>query len=248
MSILVKVSTVAGMPLMHPDVAPLFEELRRRVRDKSGRDFLAICGDVSRAADFVSSKDGVANRSWHKTGRAFDYDQTNRSLVIVSDPKAGKQFFRTYLICAKQDGSQGVKRSLKHYNGGSPNAYVFDFTAEAEALGFQRIPAWSGWQKSYNRREFWHYEKRDGLTWDDAMLQLRGKARKSTEMVIGLSDRGENVKAVQRKLNLLDLLPLNEIDGIFGAKTQAAVKAFQLKSGLSVDGLVGPLTRAKLGV
>ena len=38
------------------------------------------------------------------------------------------------------------------------------------------------------------------------------------------------------------------IDGIFGTNTQAAVCAFQLAKGLSVDGLVGPLTWAKLWV
>ena len=35
-------------------------------------------------------------------------------------------------------------------------------------------------------------------------------------------------------------------DGKFGAKTQAAVKAFQTKNGLTSDGVVGPKTWAKL--
>jgi peptidoglycan hydrolase-like protein with peptidoglycan-binding domain len=32
------------------------------------------------------------------------------------------------------------------------------------------------------------------------------------------------------------------MDGIFGAKTLAAVRAFQRSRGLTVDGVVGPLT------
>ena len=44
----------------------------------------------------------VAYRSNHKTGRAFDYDQTSTAIVIVLEPRNGKTFFRTYLKCAKQ--------------------------------------------------------------------------------------------------------------------------------------------------
>lgn len=39
-----------------------------------------------------------------------------------------------------------------------------------------------------------------------------------------------------------------EIDGSFGAKTEAAVKAFQRAKGLTADGIVGPKTRAALGL
>lgn len=37
------------------------------------------------------------------------------------------------------------------------------------------------------------------------------------------------------------------VDGRFGPKTEKAVLAFQIKHSLSPDGIVGPLTRAKLG-
>ena len=172
MKVLVPISTKAPTPLMHPAAAAAFEKLREAVRIGSGVDFLARCGDVHRPADFHSSKDGVADRSWHKTGRAFDYDQTSTALVIVSEPRSGKQYFRTYLFCKKQDGSQGVKKTVRDYRGGSASGYLFDFTAAAESHGFKRIPAWTGWQKHYNRREFWHYQFDEGLTWEAAMAQL----------------------------------------------------------------------------
>lgn len=38
------------------------------------------------------------------------------------------------------------------------------------------------------------------------------------------------------------------VDGINGPKTKAAVKAFQKKYGLTQDGVVGPLTAAKMGI
>jgi peptidoglycan hydrolase-like protein with peptidoglycan-binding domain len=56
---------------------------------------------------------------------------------------------------------------------------------------------------------------------------------------------GEPVRRLQRALRRqpdLDIV----VDGVFGAKTEAAVKDFQQGSGLAVDGVVGPLTWAQL--
>jgi len=52
--------------------------------------------------------------------------------------------------------------------------------------------------------------------------------------------RGVWVKRVQWQLGGLS------VDGIFGPKTEAAVKAFQKKAGIAVDGIVGPVTWGKL--
>jgi hypothetical protein len=252
MGVLVKISAVAPTPQLHRTAAKAFERLREIVRDGAGFDFLARLGDALRPADFVSKKDGVANRSWHKTGRAFDYDQTSSKLVLVSEPRNGKQYFRTWLVCADQTGKFGVKRSLVDYRGGNCNAYVFDFTAAAEAQGFKRIPAWNGWRTHYNRREFWHYQLDEGLTWAAAMQQLRSgvgeNAVKSSSKTFGRNDRGPVVKQIQERLNELGLLPVNEIDAVYGAITFGAIKMFQKQNGLDADGLAGPNTLAALGI
>ena len=52
--------------------------------------------------------------------------------------------------------------------------------------------------------------------------------------------KGVEVKKLQEVLGGLT------VDGIFGAKTQAAVRAFQAAKGLKVDGIVGPQTWAAL--
>ena len=56
---------------------------------------------------------------------------------------------------------------------------------------------------------------------------------------------GDAVKALQEKLNAKGFDSGN-VDGIFGAKTYAAVTAFQKANSLGVDGIVGKLTWAKL--
>ena len=57
--------------------------------------------------------------------------------------------------------------------------------------------------------------------------------------------RGDDVKALQSMLNVLGF-DCGVVDGIFGDKTRAGVKAFQQAKGLVTDGIVGPLTRAAL--
>lgn len=59
--------------------------------------------------------------------------------------------------------------------------------------------------------------------------------------------RGEQVKAVQQKLIKWGYLK-GSADGIFGAKTKAAVIAFQKKNGLAADGIVGTRTAQALGI
>ena len=56
---------------------------------------------------------------------------------------------------------------------------------------------------------------------------------------------GDAVKTLQDKLNTLGYNSGN-VDGIFGAKTYAAVTAFQKANNLGVDGIVGKLTWGKL--
>lgn len=58
---------------------------------------------------------------------------------------------------------------------------------------------------------------------------------------------GDEVAELQALLNAKYGADL-DIDGVFGAKTEAAVKAFQQAHGLTADGVVGPKTRAALGV
>jgi N-acetylmuramoyl-L-alanine amidase len=58
---------------------------------------------------------------------------------------------------------------------------------------------------------------------------------------------GEEVKKIQTKLKNWGYYD-GDIDGIYGSKTVAAVKKFQQKNNLTVDGIAGPNTLKALGI
>ena len=64
-------------------------------------------------------------------------------------------------------------------------------------------------------------------------------------ITIKLGCKGEAVKTLQTALNKYGYNL--KVDGAFGTKTEAAVKDYQKKYGLSVDGIVGAKTWSKLG-
>ena len=64
----------------------------------------------------------------------------------------------------------------------------------------------------------------------------------AAEVVLKKGHRGPPVAKVQRKLGV------RPADGDFGPITERAVKRFQRRRGLAVDGIVGPATRRALGL
>ena len=59
-------------------------------------------------------------------------------------------------------------------------------------------------------------------------------------MLLKKGDNNENVKLMQQKLGIEPAVTN------FGPKTEAAVKEWQAKNGLTADGIVGPSTWAKI--
>ncbi len=78
-----------------------------------------------------------------------------------------------------------------------------------------------------------------------AMLLYPMMAQAATVLEVG--SRGDDVVKVQKRLIQYDYLD-GTADGKFGADTLAAVKLFQRRNGLTVDGKVGPATATALGV
>ncbi|MBP3464488.1 MAG: spore cortex-lytic enzyme [Clostridia bacterium] len=58
---------------------------------------------------------------------------------------------------------------------------------------------------------------------------------------------GSEVRQIQTKLKQWGYYT-GSVDGIYGSKTEAAVRSFQKKNGLTVDGIAGPRTLAAMGI
>lgn len=68
-----------------------------------------------------------------------------------------------------------------------------------------------------------------------------------TEALSKYGSRGEEVRQIQTKLKRWGYYKGN-VDGIYGSQTQAAVRWFQSKNGLAVDGIAGKNTLAAMGI
>ena len=69
----------------------------------------------------------------------------------------------------------------------------------------------------------------------------------SAQAALKRGSTGDDVSAVQRRLKQWGYYS-GAVDGIFGYATERAVKWFQEKNGLTVDGVVGPKTAAAMGL
>lgn len=140
--------------------------------------------------------------SWHKAGRALDlaleYKVDGVDQMLLTREDLGEQvYWRLYLRTAKQDGSMGEPLrenpwqfwwhivpadDPQAYDAGGrqvgiPSGYYVDVTALGKLHGWERIACYAiagdyHWATDSNGTEYWHYERTDGLTWWEAMLQI----------------------------------------------------------------------------
>lgn len=82
----------------------------------------------------------------------------------------------------------------------------------------------------------------DGYVGPQTKAQLMSSDAQANAMTIGMS--GETVERVQKLLKQLGYL--SSVDGYYGAKTEAAVRAFQTRNNLKADGKVGKNTMSVL--
>lgn len=105
-----------------------------------------------------------------------------------------------------------------------------------EVLGIQENPQRNGWSAGKN----YGHQILDILS---RILKMPDTT-KQDDNLLRLGDRGDAVKLLQHRLNLVGAI-LQE-DGDWGPLTDTAVRNYQYKAGLVVDGIVGPKTQAKL--
>lgn len=87
------------------------------------------------------------------------------------------------------------------------------------------------------------YKYNDSKIKGYCIIDYDGVTASSPNLKIGSS--GSNVKELQQNLNKLGY-DCGTADGIWGTKTENAVRKFQKDKGLEVDGIVGSATKAKI--
>lgn len=85
-----------------------------------------------------------------------------------------------------------------------------------------------------------------GLLFLDDIKDLTGYAG-SRAAISYYGSRGQEVRDIQTKLKRWGYYN-GDIDGIYGYQTYRAVRLFQSKNGLTIDGITGPETLAALGL
>lgn len=170
-----------------------FSQLRARTAEAVGWDFLGTLD-----AAFVGLNDplppGFAYNDWLYTGRAFAFQQgAYRAgwVEVVREDFGGQTYWRVFVKTSEQDGSQGQPLSQRPWDfesryrgdpsdydqGGRPKesvpaGYYLDFTALAEAYGFERQPALNNWRTFFPGARFNEFAFTEGLDWLTAMRQL----------------------------------------------------------------------------
>jgi len=191
---------LAVLPGVQPQGAQLseravlaFTELRQRVATQVGWDLLSRLAHA-----FVGVNDplppGWQHQSWLQTGRAFSFavDPYRAGWVeIVRQDVGAETYWTVYLRAAVQDGSAGGPLRERPWDldaryrgdppvydqGGAPKpaipaGYYIDLTSLAGDLGFERLPALSNWRQYYPGARFNEFALRQGLSWEQAMLEL----------------------------------------------------------------------------
>lgn len=167
-------------------VMPDFRAAAAEVKNETGVDIMQLPGGTTREIGSKTTKVGADNFSWHKTGRAVDISQKLHWLII----KEGTQddvHFRLFLE-KKPDKTkkQAARYDRKFDKANPPDVHHSPFKRESEIYkktfvdvtqilqdhGFRRIDPQKGWEKVHDKQEWWHFEKRGGLTMYKALREI----------------------------------------------------------------------------
>ncbi|MBK9035861.1 MAG: hypothetical protein IPL61_32200 [Myxococcales bacterium] len=150
--------------------------------------------------------------------------------MIIEEPSGTDTYFRLYLrhkdltTAASPPGivtfPKGTTFHSAWWSTVDPSWPFVDVTALAASHGWARIPAQDGWTKTgtgYNKQEWWHYQRADGLTMYQALRQLYSEA----DLVAGLKSISSVAKHAGRFRR--ESFPESTVEAIFPAVTKGAV-------------------------
>jgi TolB protein len=191
----------AAQPVLSERVNDSFNEMRVRANELIGVDFL---GDITDALWTLEHRRQVGEpvRNWHYTGRAFSINRNQvgfpAPFEVIREDSDLATYWRIYVRVAEtaQNGSLGepLRRmpwdfsaaglgDVDAYNQGGrlrgqmPSGYYVDLTELALDYGWTRDAATNDWRNSFNGRNYWVFQKREGLQWYEAMRELYAESQ-----------------------------------------------------------------------
>ena len=138
---------------------------------------------------------------------------------------------------------------MPHLTLGARGDAVLDVQGRLIALGYHLDPSEHGEFGPSTKRAVQEFQQRrhllvDGVIGEDTWAELVEAGYSLGDRLLYLRypyDRGDDVRALQAALNVLGF-DVGREDGIFGQRTDRAVRQFQRNVGLPPDGIVGSTT------
>ncbi|MBI9048250.1 MAG: PD40 domain-containing protein [Anaerolineaceae bacterium] len=181
----------APYPFIHDLADESFDRLRKTVSKQTGWDTL---NSLENAFIPITVPSEIwNNENWFYTGRAIALNTSPMDagwMTIVKEENNGKIYWRMYLKCRYQDGSQGKPLKVRPFNldarlignpeiydqGGMltdiPEGYWIDFTELAYRYDWERIPASIQWETYYPAARFNIFIFKQSIDWSHAMLEI----------------------------------------------------------------------------
>jgi Periplasmic component of the Tol biopolymer transport system len=181
----------APQPYLADSSDEAFDALRQGIGQKSGWDFLA---SLNNAYLSMTATDAPAiTEDWLFTGRAIAVNTVPIDagwMTISREDFNGKTYWRVWIKCLVQDGSCGKplltnvwdfssrfdSDPIAYEEGGKliapPDGYWIDFTEFANRYGWLRTASQADWRYYYPGILFNQFVFTQGLSWQEAMLEI----------------------------------------------------------------------------
>lgn len=182
---------IAPYPFLIADAAESFLNLRENTMYLVGWDFL---NTLENAFIPITEPNNPGNeKNWLYTGRAIEFNPLTLYAdlaIIIREERNGQTYWRVFLKCRYQDGSQGIplhqmiwqldsrysNDAITYETGGGreaiPDGYWIDFTALALTSGWERLPSLPNWRTYFPGARFNQFAFTDELDWYSAMNEI----------------------------------------------------------------------------
>jgi murein L,D-transpeptidase YcbB/YkuD len=239
------------MPKNSPRLARSLVRLREQIneqnpnRDKSSDGWIGDTSHKGRKSDHNPNAAGVVTAidvDENLTGR----EDSNAASLVAQLQRSGDKRIK-YLIYERKITVQGDITKWKAYDGPSPHDHHFHISVSSDPKLYDDASDWKiGSAADASPTASSPQDATSNSKGGEAKAASQGNSATAQSPILKLKSKGRNVTVLQDALVKLgyQLDP----DGEFGLMTDRAVRAFQKKHKLTVDGKVGPKTRKALGI